>query len=64
MRVVARENNAINETWISDRDRFSYTGLYHPDRLEEPMLKVDGKWQAVEWQMHLNVAAEGLQCCY
>ena len=24
----------INETWISDRDRFSYEGLYHADRLD------------------------------
>ncbi len=33
MRVVPRENSAINETWISDRDRFSYLGLKHPDRV-------------------------------
>ncbi len=56
MRVIARENLAINETWISDRDRFSYAGLYHTDRLEEPMVKQDGKWQAVEWQKAFEVA--------
>ncbi|EKD69782.1 MAG: NADH-quinone oxidoreductase [uncultured bacterium] len=61
MRVVSRENAAINETWISDRDRFSYTGLYHPERLTEPMVKADGEWRAVEWQYALEVAARGLQ---
>lgn len=61
MRVVARENDQVNQTWISDRDRFSYAGLYHPDRLEEPMVKQDGVWQAAEWQHALSVAAAGLQ---
>ncbi len=61
MRVIARENLAINETWISDRDRFSYAGLYHTDRLEEPVVKQDGKWQAVEWQKAFEVVASGLQ---
>ena len=33
MRVVPRENEEINEVWLSDRDRFSYEGLYTDDRL-------------------------------
>lgn len=57
MRVVTRENVALNETWISDRDRFSYTGLYHADRLEEPRIRVDGKWQIVDWHRALEVSA-------
>ena len=32
-RVVPRDNEAINETWISDRDRFSCHGVYSDDRL-------------------------------
>jgi NADH-quinone oxidoreductase subunit G len=27
-RVVPRVNEAINETWLADRDRFSYAGIY------------------------------------
>lgn len=61
MRVVSRENAKVNQTWISDRDRFSYAGLYHEHRLEEPMVKTDGVWRAVEWQHALEVAASGLQ---
>jgi len=61
MRVVSRENMAINQTWISDRDRFSYTGLYHPDRLEEPRIKIDGEWKTVEWQHAFEFAAQKLQ---
>jgi NADH-quinone oxidoreductase subunit G len=57
MRVVPRENKTVNETWISDRDRFSYTGLSHPHRLETPMMKMDGEWQAVSWQQALDFIA-------
>jgi len=61
MRVVSRENLNVNETWISDRDRFSYEGLYHAGRLEEPMAKVDGVWCVVEWQHAFELVARGLQ---
>jgi len=60
MRVVSRENNDINDTWIADRERYSYKGLYHHDRLDHPMVRVDGKWRAVDWQHALEVAASGI----
>jgi len=61
MRVVPRENEEINEVWLSDRDRFSYEGLYSEDRLTEPMVKVDGAWQAVDWETGLQAAADGIR---
>ena len=60
-RVVPRENEAVNETWISDRDRFSYAGLYADDRLTRPRVKVDGVWQDVTWEQALARTAEGLR---
>lgn len=60
-RIVARENDAINLTWLSDRDRFGYTGLYHADRLQEPMIKVHGKWTTTTWQHAFEFAADGLK---
>lgn len=55
MRVVAREAEAINQTWISDRDRFSYEALYSPNRLTRPMLKNEqGNWDVVSWSMALS----------
>src|SRR5512140_1411649 len=50
LRVLPLENESINECWLSDRDRFSYEGLNSADRLTQPMLKIDGKWQEVDWQ--------------
>lgn len=61
MRVVPRENEAVNETWISDRDRFSFQGLYSEDRLTRPMVKDNGQWKEVEWEDALAVAAQQLK---
>jgi NADH-quinone oxidoreductase subunit G len=60
MRVVPRENEAINETWIADRDRFGFEGIYGGARVTEPLLRVDGALVAVDWETALAAAAEGL----
>jgi len=59
-RIVAKDNDSVNETWISDRDRFSYEGLSHENRLLEPQIKVEGVWQEVEWNVALDFAVRGL----
>jgi NADH-quinone oxidoreductase subunit G len=61
VRVVPRENEDINETWLSDRDRFSYEGLNSDERLTEPMIKVDDQWQVVDWEVALNRVVEGFR---
>ncbi len=53
-RVVPRENELINETWIADRDRFSYEGVYADDRLMNPRLKEAGAWRDVSWEEALE----------
>ena len=60
MRVVPAENEAINETWISDRDRFSYEAINSDERLHFPMIKEAGVWQQVDWEEALNVIKEKL----
>jgi NADH-quinone oxidoreductase subunit G len=61
MRMVPRENEAINETWIADRDRFGFEGMYSADRVAQPMLRIDGALKVVDWEVALTAAAEGLQ---
>ncbi|MHB8423746.1 MAG: NADH-quinone oxidoreductase subunit NuoG [Gammaproteobacteria bacterium] len=61
MRTVPRPNEAVNETWIADRDRFSYAGIYSTDRLERPMLKQNGDWHEVDWETALAAAAKVLR---
>jgi len=60
MRVVPLENEEINECWLSDRDRFSYEGLYAADRLTRPMLRHGSGWREVEWEEALNSVASSL----
>jgi NADH-quinone oxidoreductase subunit G len=61
MRVVPLENEAVNECWIADRDRFSYEALNGPERLTTPMLKQGGVWKEVDWQAGLEYVANGLK---
>ncbi len=61
LRVVPFENEAVNECWIADRDRFSYEALNAPDRLTSPMIKHGGKWTNVDWQTALEYVANGLK---
>lgn len=61
MRVIPRENEAINETWIADRDRFSYEGVYSPDRITRPMLRKGAEWVETDWETALNKVVEGLK---
>ncbi|MEY4099621.1 MAG: hypothetical protein RL300_792 [Pseudomonadota bacterium] len=61
MRVVPFENEAVNECWIADRDRFSYEALNSEDRLTTPMIKQGGEWKAVDWQVALEYVANGLK---
>jgi NADH-quinone oxidoreductase subunit G len=69
MRVIPRENEAINETWIPDRDRFSYEGVYSADRVEKPMIRQEGAqpgggggdWIETDWETALAKVAAGLK---
>ena len=61
MRVVPFENEAVNECWIADRDRFSYEALNGEDRLTTPMIKQGGQWKSVDWQTALEYVANGLK---
>lgn len=60
MRVVPKENESINETWLSDRDRFSYLGLKNAQRAGKPKIKRNGQWETVSWETALQFTADGL----
>ena len=60
IRVVPKECESINETWLSDRDRFSYLGVKNAARIAEPMIKKNGQWVEVDWQTALTFAAQGI----
>jgi NADH-quinone oxidoreductase subunit G len=66
MRAVPRDNEAVNECWLSDRDRYSHQGLYADDRAVRPLLRVasngdDGDWREATWDEALARAAQILR---
>ena len=61
LRVLPLENEAINECWLSDKDRYSYEGLYSDDRVTRPMVKQDGKWNEVDWNVALDYVTHALK---
>jgi NADH-quinone oxidoreductase subunit G len=60
MRVNPRDADTVNECWISDRDRFSYQGLQHAERVLKPRMKKNGEWVEVEWKYALLAVADRL----
>jgi len=60
-RIVPRGNEEINESWISDRDRFSCEGIYSADRLATPRVKENGEWRDIDWEAALDLLAQKLQ---
>ncbi|MGA7984446.1 MAG: NADH-quinone oxidoreductase subunit NuoG, partial [Burkholderiales bacterium] len=61
MRVLPLENEAINECWLSDKDRYSYEALNSDSRLTRPMLKRDGRWQETDWETAVEAVCAGLE---
>jgi len=61
LRTVPRDNEMVNECWLSDRDRYSHQGLYAADRAVKPLRKVNGEWQEVSWAEGLAAAREILE---
>lgn len=61
-RVLPLENEAINECWLSDRDRFAYEGLYHESRLKNPKIKQGGQWVDVDWKTALEYVRNAVDC--
>ena len=61
MRAVPRENEAVNEVWLADRDRYSHTGLYSDDRLAAPMIRDNGQWRECDWSEALEHTTRALQ---
>lgn len=60
-RIVPAENEAVNEVWLSDRDRYSYEGLNSEERLQAPMIKQHGEWHEVDWEVALEHVRDRLQ---
>src|SRR5690625_2129477 len=63
LRRQAGEDAAVNEEWISDKDRFAFTWQRASDRITQPQVRnaESGDLEPTTWQHALEVAASGLK---
>jgi NADH-quinone oxidoreductase subunit G len=61
LRTVPRDNEAVNECWLSDRDRYSHQGLYAADRATKPLIKDGNDFREASWEEALAKAAKILR---
>ena len=59
MRILPRLNEAVNEEWISDKTRYAVDGLKR-QRLDVPLLRIDGQLAPVSWADALTAAADAM----
>ena len=59
MRVLPRNNDEVNEEWISDKTRFFWDGL-SLQRIDKPYLRENGKFRQVSWKKAIDVASDKL----
>jgi NADH-quinone oxidoreductase subunit G len=60
LRILPRENDAINEEWISDKTRHVWDGL-RLQRLDQPYVRRHGRIEPTSWDGALRVVAERLR---
>jgi NADH-quinone oxidoreductase subunit G len=57
MRTVPRDNEAVNECWLSDRDRYSHQGLEAEDRARKPLIRDGESFREASWDEAIAHAA-------
>lgn len=60
-RITPRENEAVNEIWISDKCRFVHHYAHSPARLTTPMIRAETDLKPVSWYEALTFIANRLQ---
>jgi NADH-quinone oxidoreductase subunit G len=59
-RVMPRQNEEVNETWICDKGRFAYHYADSEERLTRPLVRKDGKLGRASWETATRLAGEAL----
>jgi len=55
-RVMPRQNEEVNETWICDKGRFAYHYAESDARLSKPLVRKDGKLAKASWDAAIKAA--------
>ncbi len=61
LRVLARENDEVDDGWLCDKGRFAYQSFHVDARITQPLVRDGGELRAVSWERALEAAATGLR---
>ena len=61
LRVLARDNENVDDGWLCDKGRFGYQAIHAPERLTAPMVRDGGALREVSWERALSDAAAALE---
>ncbi|MEM7325000.1 MAG: NADH-quinone oxidoreductase subunit NuoG [Actinomycetota bacterium] len=62
IRVLGVDSEAVNWSWLSDKDRFSYEATNSPDRITEPQVKDDNdNFRPTRWTDATRTAARAVR---
>jgi NADH-quinone oxidoreductase subunit G len=61
LRVLARENEEVDDGWLCDKGRFAYQSIHADERVVSPMVRDGGSLRAVSWERALDEAAKALK---
>jgi NADH-quinone oxidoreductase subunit G len=61
MRVLARDNDHVDDGWLCDKGRFGYEIVHSPERILEPMVRDGGYLRQVSWERAISDAVSGLR---
>ena len=61
VRVMARDNEDVDDGWLCDKGRYGYQAVHSPERITRPMVREGGALREVSWERALAAAAAGLE---
>ncbi len=61
LRVLARQNDEVDDGWLCDKGRFAYQSFHAEERIVEPLIRDGGQLRPVSWERALQEAAAGLK---
>jgi NADH-quinone oxidoreductase subunit G len=60
LRVLARDNEEVDDGWLCDKGRFGYESFHAPERVTAPLVRDGGSLREVSWERALDEAARAL----
>jgi NADH-quinone oxidoreductase subunit G len=61
VRVLARDNEEVDDGWLCDKGRFGYQAFGSPERITAPLVRDGGFLREVSWERALTEAVRALE---